>query len=740
MVLLKAVAIGYVAAFNLLGVDAGLCRPSTRTSLTSSGSETQTLIPIVSTSTLDTSIIPSETTTSKDRTSSVFGTPSNSETTGIPTFSTSETLSYLTSSGIPTSSDEIATSSGTATSGNPTASEDSTTSGNPTTSGETTSTDVTTSGTFTSSLDTTTSNNPTVSSDTMTSIETSTDMESSTIADITATTDATTTADTTVTTDTTATTDATTTAETTTTADATTSTDPTTTTSVCIEPTNMLRQPGFEPSDNDGAWGFYWGGGGVEVDSEAARTGDGLAVLPVPGGQERRMEQRVHIVPGTEYSIRFYYALSSTPPANTQCTLFATFDYYTTLTQISLPSDTEYHLYSASFISADNLDPAVEIGVSCTQQNNGYTATVFIDDASVLDVTNACDDATPVDPDAPAKSTLLIPARPEQPRCPVNAAQVPGFEPVNGEQGWVFFNRGEFVNDVSNARTGEWEALLPSGTMINGVNDGTYLEQLFNPADLTQGETYDFHFFWKPSTLPDNGKCYIFGGYNDAVRYSNAEVKAGATSSTGYTIYSVRFVMPATDDFFLQIAFYCDYNDGNEQLGSVYVDDTALIQVGGCEAFPVTGALIENPSFEIRTTEDSTYAWFGNNGMVIRASGAADEPSANSGDNYLYVQLESTKRSATLTKPLAASLITGQAYSLQFSWTAGSAYEPSDCSFTIAFGSTTETIPLYREITSYSYEAFEYGFVPAEEATSMSVTVSCSTASPDFLFDDFSLQ
>ncbi|XEU94956.1 hypothetical protein FSHL1_000240 [Fusarium sambucinum] len=734
MVSLKAVAVAYVAV-TLLGVDAGLCRPSTRTSLTSSESETQTLIPIVSTSTLDTSIIPSGTTTSKDRTSSVFGTPSNSETAGNPTFSTSGTLSYVTSSGIPTTSDD-ATSSVTATSGNPTTSEDSTTSGNPTTSseetstdvtsGEATSTDVTTSGTFTLSVDHTTSNNPTASSETMT-IETSTSMESSTTVDATATTDATTA-------DTTTTTDATTTAETTTTADVTTSVEPTTTTSTCVEPTNLLRQPGFEPSNDGDVWGFYWGGGGITVDSEIARTGDGLADLPVPGGQERRMEQRIHIVPGTEYAISFYYALASAPPANTQCSVFATFDYYTTLTQVSLPSDTEYHLYTASFISADNLDPAIEIGVSCTQQNNGYTAEVFIDDASVLDITNACD-ATPVDPNAPAKPTLLIPAQPEQPHCPVNAVQVPGFEPVNGNQGWQFYNRGEFVNDASNARTGEWEA----GTMTSQLNDGTYLEQYFNAGDLTPGETYDYHFFWKPNTLPDNGRCYIYGGYSDAVRYSNAEVKDGATSSTGYTIYSLRFVMPASDNFYLQIVFYCDYNNGNQQLGSVYVDDTALIQVGGCEAFPVTGARIENPSFEVRSTEDSTYAWFGNNGMAIRAGSTADGPSPNSGDNYLYVHLGSTKKSATLTKPLAGSLDVGQYYTLQFSWSAGAAYEPADCSFTMEFGSSTETRPLNNQITWYNYERFDYTFMPAEEVTSISVTVSCSTASPDFVFDDFVL-
>lgn len=126
----------------------------------------------------------------------------------------------------------------------------------------------------------------------------------------------------------------------------------------------------------------------------------------------------------------------------------------------------------------------------------------------------------------------------------------------------------------------------------------------------------------------------MYGGYNDQVGFPLANIDFGATSSTGYTIYSARFQMPA-GSLLLQMVFYCQYNDGNTVLGSVYVDDTALIRVGGCEAYPVTGALIENPSFEIQATEDSTYAWFGTNGMEIRAGSTADGPSPNSGDNFL---------------------------------------------------------------------------------------------------------
>jgi len=51
----------------------------------------------------------------------------------------------------------------------------------------------------------------------------------------------------------------------------------TTTTSACVEPTNMLREAGFEAST--GAWGFYWGGGYVDPNAEKPRTGSGSAYV-----------------------------------------------------------------------------------------------------------------------------------------------------------------------------------------------------------------------------------------------------------------------------------------------------------------------------------------------------------------------------------------------------------------------------------------------------------------------------
>ncbi|KAF5987568.1 hypothetical protein FBULB1_1957 [Fusarium bulbicola] len=702
MVSLRTLGVAY-AAVNILGVNAGLCRPSTRTSLSASATETTTSAPVVSTSASGSSIAASALT---DKTSVTDETSAaNTKTSGTTALSSSETV---ISSSNPSTSD-ISTIE---TLSSHTISVDLTTSGNPTT----TSGALTLSTETSASADSTTSGVPTTTAETssstdVTSTETTASEESTTAADTTTTANPTT-------------------------ADATTtSSEPTTTTSVCVEPTNLLRRPGFEDPDVGDVWGFYWGGGDIENSPAEARTGDYIGVLPVPDGEERRMEQRIHITPGREYTISFWYSVANPPSVDTQCTIFAVFDYYTALKQVPLVYDSQYHQYTASFIAQDNLDPAIEIGVSCPSVGNGYTAYVYIDDTSAMDSNNECD-ATPVDPNAPPKPTLLVPAQPESPHCPVNLVQVPGFEADEGDQAWAFYDIGEFVHDQSNARTGEWEALFPSEI----TDESTYLEQNIDSSNLVEGELYDYHFFWKPKSLPDSGTCYMFAGYND-LGFQQTTIDFGATSSTGYTLYSVRFAMPA-GNLLLQIVFYCEYNDDNTVLGAVYVDDTALIKVGGCEAYPVTGALIENPSFEIQATDDSTYAWFGTNGMKIRAGSTADGPSPNSGDNFLYVQLGSTKKSATLTKPLASPLDAGTTYTLQFNWAAGSAYVPSTCSFKIVFGSVSQTLDLDAQATAYQYQLFENTFTAGDSADSMSITVECTDASgfPDFAFDDFSLQ
>jgi hypothetical protein len=58
------------------------------------------------------------------------------------------------------------------------------------------------------------------------------------------------------------------------------------------------------------------------------------------------------------------------------------------------------------------------------------------------------------------------------------------------------------------------------------------------------------------------------------------------------------------------------------------------------------------------------------------------------------------------------------------------------------FGSVSETLDLNNQNNPYQYGPFQYSFEAAEAVESMSITVSCTgtTAFPDFVFDDFSLQ
>ena len=166
------------------------------------------------------------------------------------------------------------------------------------------------------------------------------------------------------------------------------------------------------------------------------------------------MEQRINSIPGTEYALSFWYALDTPMAADSQCIIGATYDYYTLLAEVTLPTDTNYHQYSTRFI-ASATNPAIEIRVSCPYVGNGYTATVYIDDTSVLNPVNPCD-TTPVDPNTP---TLLVPADPEEPRCPINLVQSPSFDPIENNQPWGFYyGSGEIVDDASKARTGDYSA------------------------------------------------------------------------------------------------------------------------------------------------------------------------------------------------------------------------------------------------------------------------------------------
>lgn len=141
--------------------------------------------------------------------------------------------------------------------------------------------------------------------------------------------------------------------------------------------------------------------------------------------------------------------------------------------------------------------------------------------------------------------------------------------------------------------------------------------------------------------LPDSGSCNIRAGYNDAIWYSSMPVVPGATSATGYALYSIRMTAPAANgngNTLMQIIFQCTFSSADDDRGEVYVDDVSLISVGGCEAYPSTGLIIENGGLEIQATGDSTYAWFGTKGVTIKGrTNNPSDPQPFSGNNFMSV-------------------------------------------------------------------------------------------------------
>ena len=180
-------------------------------------------------------------------------------------------------------------------------------------------------------------------------------------------------------------------------------------------------------------------------------------------------------------------------------------------------------------------------------------------------------------------------------------------------------------------RSGELTTTRILPAVFNSGSSEIYVEQRFN---LNPGEEYAFTFFWKAGTMPSNGECVVYTDYNYRDYYADAELTTESPYPTGYNIYSIRFV-PDTSNPVMQIGFYCETTTDDDQ-ASVYIDDVSLTSLGGCEAYPSTGAFIENPSFEIRATEDSTYAWFGTSGVTIKAGTSNEnDPQPLSGNNFL---------------------------------------------------------------------------------------------------------
>lgn len=159
------------------------------------------------------------------------------------------------------------------------------------------------------------------------------------------------------------------------------------------------------------------------------------------------------------------------------------------------------------------------------------------------------------------------------------------------------------------------------------------MEQRISPV---VGHNYVFSFFWKAEKLPDNSRCTIFAGYNYENFYHQAEVNFDSTSASGYTIYSIPFTAQH-DNPAMSIWIYCETNHLYDE-GIVLIDDASVISLDGCEAYPSTNSFIENPSMEIQATEDSTYAWFGTNGVTMKArSSVASDPQPREGDNFMLV-------------------------------------------------------------------------------------------------------
>lgn len=158
-----------------------------------------------------------------------------------------------------------------------------------------------------------------------------------------------------------------------------------------------------------------------------------------------------------------------------------------------------------------------------------------------------------------------------------------------------------------------------------------YTEQRISPV---VGQTYVFNFFWKAEKLPDNGGCTVFAGYNYEAYYYEAEVNFDSPFASGYNLYSIRFTAQH-DNPAMSIWVYCETNNSNDE-GIVLIDDASVISLDGCDAYPSTNSFIENPSMEIQATQDSTYAWFGTNGVTMKATSAvASDPQPREGDNFM---------------------------------------------------------------------------------------------------------
>ena len=179
-------------------------------------------------------------------------------------------------------------------------------------------------------------------------------------------------------------------------------------------------------------------------------------VLTVPDGQEARIKQSISATAGTEYGVSFYYALASMPLVGTSCQISAVVDYYTGLKEIQLTTDLAYQQYTAYFI-VRQANPTIEIRVSCDTAGNGDATRVWIDDTRLWNTADSCGASTPGGEISPMPTlALLNPPNPDPPLCPKQIFHAPSFDPIPGENPWVFAGLGSVGHDPSWARTGDY--------------------------------------------------------------------------------------------------------------------------------------------------------------------------------------------------------------------------------------------------------------------------------------------
>lgn len=163
---------------------------------------------------------------------------------------------------------------------------------------------------------------------------------------------------------------------------------------------------------------------------------------------------------------------------------------------------------------------------------------------------------------------------------------------------------------------------------INYPNGQTDVQQT---VQVVPGALYDLTFYFASGfTTGGNLGCWIRAGYND-----NAWFGDMLATSAVYQKYTARFKAGQDASANIKIRTTCN-TWWAEDWSLIYVDDVTLTPVALCDEYPKTGLWIENPDLEIEAPNDSAYAWFGTEGVTIKAGTSnADDPQPYTGNNFL---------------------------------------------------------------------------------------------------------